>query len=68
AAAPAASPRDPWQEGDGVFGMSGAGATGGTSGTGGTGGAADHEQHDPHEVTVQLDAVQLGDGVLRRAA
>ncbi|MFE0802074.1 hypothetical protein [Streptomyces sp. NPDC058812] len=22
--------------------------------------------HDPHEVTVQLDAVQLGDGVLRR--
>lgn len=28
--------------------------------------AADHT-HDPHEVTVQLDAVQLGDGVLRRA-
>ncbi|MFI8944940.1 hypothetical protein ACIGO6_00265 [Streptomyces sp. NPDC053750] len=28
-------------------------------------GAADHA-HDPHEVTVQLDAVQLGDGVLRR--
>ncbi|MFE0818340.1 hypothetical protein [Streptomyces sp. NPDC058847] len=27
---------------------------------------ADHT-HDPHEVTVQLDAVQLGDGVLRRA-
>ncbi|MEV5551040.1 hypothetical protein AB0L35_33735 [Streptomyces sp. NPDC052309] len=23
--------------------------------------------HDPHEVTVQLDAVQLGDGVLRQA-
>lgn len=23
--------------------------------------------HDPHEVTVQLDAVQLGDGVIRRA-
>lgn len=23
--------------------------------------------HDPHEVTVQLDAVQFGDGVLRRA-
>ncbi|MFV0135706.1 hypothetical protein ACLGIH_21220 [Streptomyces sp. HMX87] len=23
--------------------------------------------HDPHEVTVQLDAVQLGDGLLRRA-
>lgn len=28
-------------------------------------GATDHA-HDPHEVTVQLDAVQLGDGVLRR--
>ncbi|ANB06703.1 hypothetical protein SAM40697_2745 [Streptomyces ambofaciens] len=27
---------------------------------------ADHT-HDPHEVTVQLDAVQLGDGVIRRA-
>ncbi|MFJ8144948.1 hypothetical protein ACIQ6R_07735 [Streptomyces sp. NPDC096048] len=27
--------------------------------------AGDHT-HDPHEVTVQLDAVQLGDGVLRR--
>ncbi|MDN0197166.1 hypothetical protein [Streptomyces sp. S.PNR 29] len=24
--------------------------------------------HDPHEVTVQLDAVQLGEGILRRAA
>lgn len=28
--------------------------------------AGDHT-HDPHEVTVQLDAVQLGDGVIRRA-
>ncbi|MFI8192145.1 hypothetical protein ACIF8T_25740 [Streptomyces sp. NPDC085946] len=29
-------------------------------------GAAGHT-HDPHEVTVQLDAVQLGDGLLRQA-
>ncbi|MGP2438895.1 hypothetical protein ACTT8P_16660 [Streptomyces sp. JW3] len=44
--------RDPWQEGGGALGRGEADA---------------HDQHDPHEVTVQLDAVQLGDGVLHRA-
>ncbi|MFE0951231.1 hypothetical protein [Streptomyces mutabilis] len=44
--------RDPWQ--DAPDADADAAAT------------ADHT-HDPHEVTVQLDAVQLGDGVLRRA-
>ncbi|MFG2679010.1 hypothetical protein [Streptomyces sp. NPDC048392] len=45
--------RDPWQETPGTDGDAGADAGGHT--------------HDPHEVTVQLDAVQLGDGVLLRA-
>ncbi|MDP9682106.1 hypothetical protein [Streptomyces griseoviridis] len=31
-------------------------------------GGADGQEHDPHEVTVQLDAVQLGDGALLRKA
>ncbi len=44
--------RDPWQDAPGA--------------DAGAAAAADHT-HDPHEVTVQLDAVQLGDGVLRRA-
>lgn len=51
-----AAPRDPWHETPGVLDADApAPATGGV----------DHT-HDPHEVTVQLDAVQLGDGVLRR--
>ncbi|MFI1754171.1 hypothetical protein [Streptomyces sp. NPDC020571] len=44
--------RDPWQELPDPDGDAGA--------------AAGHT-HDPHEVTVQLDAVHLGDGVLLRA-
>ncbi|WP_210976301.1 hypothetical protein [Streptomyces sp. RM72] len=44
--------RDPWQELPDAEGDAGA--------------AAGHT-HDPHEVTVQLDAVHLGDGVLLRA-
>jgi hypothetical protein len=35
--------------------------------TDGDAGAAAGHTHDPHEVTVQLDAVHLGDGVLLRA-
>ncbi|MET8566492.1 hypothetical protein [Streptomyces sp. NPDC004783] len=51
-----AAPRDPWHETPGVLDADApAPVTGGV----------DHT-HDPHEVTVQLDAVQLGDGVLRR--
>ncbi|MFD7058409.1 hypothetical protein [Streptomyces sp. NPDC059906] len=49
--------RDPWQETP---------DTDGDAGTGTGTGAAGHT-HDPHEVTVQLDAVHLGDGVLLRA-
>ncbi|MFJ6069712.1 hypothetical protein ACIQFU_02525 [Streptomyces sp. NPDC093065] len=45
--------RDPWQE---------LPDTGGDAGTD----AAGHT-HDPHEVTVQLDAVHLGDGMVLRA-
>ncbi|MDG9690345.1 hypothetical protein QC281_09495 [Streptomyces sp. DH17] len=48
--------RDPWQDTPDADADARAGAAA----------AADHT-HDPHEVTVQLDAVQLGDGVLRRA-
>ncbi|WP_369181699.1 hypothetical protein [Streptomyces mutabilis] len=44
--------RDPWQDAPDTDAYAAA--------------TADHT-HDPHEVTVQLDAVQLGDGVLRRA-
>lgn len=44
--------RDPWRE---------------TPDTDGDAGAAAGHTHDPHEVTVQLDAVHLGDGVLLRA-
>ncbi|MEU1048303.1 hypothetical protein ABZ400_24525 [Streptomyces sp. NPDC005897] len=44
--------RDPWQELPDAEGDAGA--------------VAGHT-HDPHEVTVQLDAVHLGDGVLLRA-
>jgi hypothetical protein len=59
ASGPAAtSLRDPWQESDGALG---------TGDAGGTGDVDPGEQHDPHEVTVQLDAVQLGDGTLHRA-
>ena len=45
--------RDPWQETPDTDDDAGTGAAGHT--------------HDPHEVTVQLDAVHLGDGVLLRA-
>ncbi|MFD6193551.1 hypothetical protein [Streptomyces sp. NPDC060275] len=45
--------RDPWQETPDTDGDASTGAAGHT--------------HDPHEVTVQLDAVHLGDGVLLRA-
>ncbi|WP_061444426.1 hypothetical protein [Streptomyces sp. CCM_MD2014] len=47
--------RDPWQELPDTDGDAGPGT-----------GAAGHT-HDPHEVTVQLDAVHLGDGQLLRA-
>ena len=46
--------RDPWQELPDQDGDAGAGTAGGHT-------------HDPHEVTVQLDAVRLGDGELLRA-
>ncbi|WP_229828827.1 hypothetical protein [Streptomyces massasporeus] len=45
--------RDPWQEQE-VAGPSGHATD------------ADGQTHDPHEVTVQLDAVQLGEGFLRQ--
>ncbi|KOX01054.1 hypothetical protein ADK65_11245 [Streptomyces sp. NRRL B-1140] len=48
------SVRDPWQDQE-------------EAGPSGHAGAADRQTHDPHEVTIQLDAVQLGDGLLRRA-
>ncbi|MFG3244994.1 hypothetical protein [Streptomyces sp. NPDC048187] len=47
--------RDPWQELPDPVGDAHTGP-----------GSAEHT-HDPHEVTVQLDAVHLGDGVLLRA-
>ncbi|MGW0813691.1 hypothetical protein ACWD00_10635, partial [Streptomyces viridiviolaceus] len=47
---------DPWQEAQDAPDAPHARDTGGS----------DHT-HDPHEVTVQLDAVQLGDGMLRQA-
>ncbi|MFE5394712.1 hypothetical protein ACFQ9U_09095 [Streptomyces sp. NPDC056568] len=50
--------RDPWQETPDVDAVADAAAAAAA--------AADHT-HDPHEVTVQLDAVQLGDGTIRRA-
>ncbi|MFF5649929.1 hypothetical protein ACFY8N_16040 [Streptomyces collinus] len=50
------SVRDPWQEQE----EAGAEPSGDTP-------DADGQTHDPHEVTVQLDAVQLGDGFLRQA-
>lgn len=49
--------RDPWQETPGALDAPDAHPAAGS----------DHT-HDPHEVTVQLDAVQLGDGIIRRAA
>ncbi|MFB6844609.1 hypothetical protein ACFCXS_07045 [Streptomyces sp. NPDC056373] len=45
--------RDPWQEQDEARRSEQAGDPTG-------------QTHDPHEVTIQLDAVQLGDGFLRR--
>ncbi|MFF9811138.1 hypothetical protein ACF1G5_39690 [Streptomyces coeruleorubidus] len=54
-AAPGTRPsvRDPWQEDADPVGHVRAGTLAGHT-------------HDPHEVTVQLDAVQLGDGFLRQ--
>ncbi|MEU5363174.1 hypothetical protein ABZ354_06685 [Streptomyces sp. NPDC005925] len=65
-------PRDPW-------GQDGYGAAGNPCADARVGMAADPHvgpsvtpyvdaSVDPHEVTVQLDAVQLGDGLIRRAA
>ncbi|MFJ2926307.1 hypothetical protein ACIPIU_15060 [Streptomyces massasporeus] len=45
--------RDPWQEQE-------------EAGPSGHAPDADGQTHDPHEVTVQLDAVQLGEGFLRQ--
>ncbi|MER7479408.1 hypothetical protein ABTX60_17505 [Streptomyces sp. NPDC126510] len=47
------SVRDPWQEREEAGPPEHAGDT-------------DGQSHDPHEVTIQLDAVQLGDGFLRQ--
>ncbi|MEG3630093.1 hypothetical protein [Streptomyces poriticola] len=56
--------RDPWEDvpGSGLDPDPGA-----RTGTGPGATSASGHTHDPHEVTVQLDAVQLGDGLLRRA-
>ncbi|WDV52060.1 hypothetical protein PV963_17590 [Streptomyces coeruleorubidus] len=55
AAGPGTRPavRDPWQEDADAVGQVRAGTLAGHT-------------HDPHEVTVQLDAVQLGDGFVRQ--
>ncbi|OWA10146.1 hypothetical protein B9W64_22580 [Streptomyces sp. CS159] len=52
---PTAVLRDPWQE------------LPDTDGDAGTGTDTAGHTHDPHEVTVQLDAVHLGDGMVLRA-
>ncbi|WP_245936392.1 hypothetical protein [Streptomyces cahuitamycinicus] len=52
---PRTSVRDPWQEQE----EAGAEPSGDTP-------DADGQAHDPHEVTVQLDALQFGDGFLRQ--
>ncbi|MFF5967393.1 hypothetical protein ACFY64_27435 [Streptomyces collinus] len=57
------SVRDPWQEQEQEQEQEQPGA--GAEPSGDTS-DADGETHDPHEVTVQLDAVQLGDGLLRQ--
>ncbi|MFE1589680.1 hypothetical protein ACFW6Q_28850 [Streptomyces sp. NPDC058737] len=51
--------RDPWQELPDTDGDAGPGTRADEG--------ADGHTHDPHEVTVQLDAVHLGDGQLLRA-
>lgn len=51
--------RDPWQED--------ADAAGHGAGSAGHGLDSAGHTHDPHEVTVQLDAVQFGDGFVRQA-
>ncbi|MDG9713493.1 hypothetical protein QC385_36020 [Streptomyces sp. DH10] len=55
ATAPGTRPavRDPWQEDADAVGQVRAGTLAGHT-------------HDPHEVTIQLDAVQLGDGFVRQ--
>ncbi|GAB2788502.1 hypothetical protein GCM10027073_20780 [Streptomyces chlorus] len=67
--------RDPWQEGAGTTAFAPVAAASTlpvpapTKPVPAAGAAADADTtehtHDPHEVTVQLDAVQFGDGVLR---
>ncbi|MDT0392573.1 hypothetical protein [Streptomyces dubilierae] len=54
--------RDPWQEPEEAV-ADGPGSAAGSA-PGSAAGSAEHT-HDPHEVTVQLDAVQLGDGFVR---
>ncbi|MFE9925652.1 hypothetical protein ACFYQA_30035 [Streptomyces sp. NPDC005774] len=69
---PRATLRDPWQEGDGTTVFAPAAATLSVPATGAAAdmdvdadaGTTEHT-HDPHEVTIQLDAVRFGDGVLR---
>jgi hypothetical protein len=63
--------RDPWQEpeeaGPGTSGPASAPDSGaGAAPDSGAGSVAGEHTHDPHEVTVQLDAVQLGDGFVRQ--
>jgi hypothetical protein len=65
AAGPGTRPavRDPWQEDAAGHGADVAGHSLDSAGHGPD--SAGHT-HDPHEVTVQLDAVQLGDGFVRQ--
>ncbi|WP_231911170.1 MULTISPECIES: hypothetical protein [Streptomyces] len=68
AAGTAARPavRDPWQEDADAAGH-GAGSAGHGLDSAPHGPESAGHTHDPHEVTVQLDAVQLGDGFVRQA-
>lgn len=52
--------RDPWQE------PAEADPDESEAGSAGTASESAEHTHDPHEVTVQLDAVQLGDGFVRQ--
>ncbi|CAL9470422.1 hypothetical protein SUDANB2_02814 [Streptomyces sp. enrichment culture] len=58
--------RDPWQEPEEAVADGPGSAAGSAAGSApaSDSDSAEHT-HDPHEVTVQLDAVQLGDGFLR---
>ncbi|EPJ35357.1 hypothetical protein STAFG_7596 [Streptomyces afghaniensis 772] len=57
--------RDPWQEDADAVGHGLDSARHGPDSAGHGPDSAEHT-HDPHEVTVQLDAVQLGDGFVRQ--